>query len=449
MYLEQSPPGYHVDELSGSVTVQCLAEEGIDAHDKRYPLFGTLNYGSPKPPTYMYPAAIWTKIFGYSIASFRSYTAFGAVLTLLGLFLFGRFIKDWRLGLLMVLAASISPWGFQISRIALEGIYALCFMVWGMYFFCCSKKWFSAFTAGVLFSAAMYTYPPTRLHMPLVFLALVFLRYTYSGFSIRYLSICLASWILMTIPLIIGTLNGVYSGRFGIIGIFNEQYLSDIGKTGSMIDLMGIFINNYLKHLNLDFLFFKGDTNYVYSTGHFGLFSWLDIVTCLASFILLMVLFIQIKQKKTSVDPKDGAFMLLVVFGMATAIIPSALTWQDIPHSYRIIGMWPFLMMFSGYILYVGIARWRVVWMPVVFIALFFSSIYFPYYYQKYPKTAYYMFNGYTKDQALNMKTDHDWLGFAFAYRKQNFHLRYYMMNYMQGQDCSSTQAIWRQVYPL
>ncbi len=40
--IDSIPYGYHVDELSDSVTVDCLATEGVDAHNNRLPLFGQL-----------------------------------------------------------------------------------------------------------------------------------------------------------------------------------------------------------------------------------------------------------------------------------------------------------------------------------------------------------------------------------------------------------------------
>jgi len=59
--INKIPYGYHVDEMSGSVALGCMATEGVDAHNVKYPLFADLNYGTPKPPTYLYPALLWAK----------------------------------------------------------------------------------------------------------------------------------------------------------------------------------------------------------------------------------------------------------------------------------------------------------------------------------------------------------------------------------------------------
>ena len=57
------------------------------------------------------------------------------------------------------------------------------------------------------------------------------------------------------------------------------------------------------------------------------------------------------------------------------------------------------------------------------------------------------MFNGFTKDEALRAKTREDWTLFIARYRFQNFHLRYYLMNHLEGQTCSSTQQLWKSIY--
>ena len=70
--LDRIPYGFHVDELAGSVTIGCLTTEGVDAHNVAYPVFSNVNYGTPKPPTYIYPGIVWGKAFGYSVASLRA-----------------------------------------------------------------------------------------------------------------------------------------------------------------------------------------------------------------------------------------------------------------------------------------------------------------------------------------------------------------------------------------
>jgi len=447
--LEQSPPGFHVDELSGAVTVQCLSQEGIDALDNRYPLFADLNYGSPKPPTYIYPAVLWTKLFGYSIFSFRALSGFITVLSIIGLFFLSARLFSIHTAYWVILTASVSPFVFQVSRIALEACLAPCFIIWGIYFFVCSDKYINAVISGVFFCAAMYSYPPARLFIPLLILPLIYLRWNLKQRNFYFIGIVLIALALLSIPLVAGTLNGEYTGRFSKIGIFSEEFLAKLGKSKTVADLTGIFIHNYLKHLNPDFLFFSGDTNYVYSTGHFGLLSWLDSAAFLTGGIFLIFYVIRKVKNKTAVSQSRAGAVIFLTAGIVLSIVPSALTWQDIPHSLRIICIWPFLSLLTGYIVAQLSEKIPPAQYLVIVLVGVFVWIYGKHYFNVYPAQAYWMFNSNTKEEVLNAKTKEDWMKFMVRYRHQNFHLRYYLMNYLKGQNCSSTQKIWKEVHKI
>src|SRR5579863_7387082 len=72
--LDAIPDGFHVDEVGSAVTMQCFSERGCDAELNPWPLFGSMEYGQDKPPTYVYPGILWTKIFGTTVASLRAYS---------------------------------------------------------------------------------------------------------------------------------------------------------------------------------------------------------------------------------------------------------------------------------------------------------------------------------------------------------------------------------------
>src|SRR5471030_1651375 len=82
--LDTIPNGYHVDEVGSAVTVQSFTEMGCDAELKPWPLFGFMEYGQDKPPTYVYPGILWGKIFGTTVASLRAYSSFILMIGILG-----------------------------------------------------------------------------------------------------------------------------------------------------------------------------------------------------------------------------------------------------------------------------------------------------------------------------------------------------------------------------
>ena len=59
-----------------------------------------------------------------------------------------------------------------------------------------------------------------------------------------------------------------------------------------------------------------------------------------------------------------------------------------------------------------------------------------------YPQESKGWFSYWTKEEALNAKTGEDWLKFMVHYKEQDYHFRYYLMNY-HGESCSSSRAKW------
>ena len=94
-----------------------------------------LNYGTPKPPTYIYPAVVWARVFGYSAASLRALSVTVHLLGIVGLFFLARSFFGWRYAFLTMTVASLSPWTWSLSRVAFESLFSVTFLIWGMYFF--------------------------------------------------------------------------------------------------------------------------------------------------------------------------------------------------------------------------------------------------------------------------------------------------------------------------
>ena len=83
--LGYSPPGFYIDEAVGAAEVICLAQTGSDLASLRYPLFAQAS--ALYTPAYLYGELVWTSIFGYKPASFRSLLVFVNILTIAFLYL--------------------------------------------------------------------------------------------------------------------------------------------------------------------------------------------------------------------------------------------------------------------------------------------------------------------------------------------------------------------------
>jgi hypothetical protein len=440
--IDTIPYGYHVDELSDAVTVECLGTEGVDAHNNRYPLFGQLNYGTPKPATYMYPAVLWGKVFNYSVPSLRSLSVWFHFLGIGGLFLLARLLLGSRFALWVVFAAVVSCWLWVSSRVAFESLFAPTFFIWGLYFFFRRQNYLHWAIAGLFFALAMYSYPPMRLQLPLMLVTLFV-------YSLRKMKFSVLLWVVLTLCMVVPLIpmvqqilkGGEIQQRFNSISIAAPEYLKSLGKTNSSKDLLGIFIDNYKQHLSPDFLLFKGDPSLIHSSGHFGILSWLDmaaLILCIGSLLMLLIK----PLRKQSPWAVDAALLLLIIMNIFLGIVPSAFTNSELPNSLRIVGSWPFLCLLTGYFMW-QLERW---WWPLGLAVLLAGVLYFvsfsKMYFGTYQEESKGMFSFWTLDQANAAKTEDDWHKFMLMYRHHDYHFRYYLMHYRKD-TCISTRQKW------
>lgn len=440
--LNDIPYGAQVDELAGAVTVQCLATEGIDAHNRSWPLFSDLNFGTPKPPTYLYPAVLWTKFFGFSIGSFRALTAFFFVLALLGLLFVGRRILDREYGFWALLLGSISPWAWNLSRVSFESLSAVTFIIWGLYYILRPCRYYNLLASGILFSLAMYAYPPVRLQMPLTLAPILLFRYYSGRLTMKGVSIFLIAFFGFSLPLALQLISGNLMTRFNDISIFSKEYLMSIGCKGSWGGLLKLFVGNYLSHFRPDYLFLTGDANYIHSTRHFGILSWADIMGLVSGIcIIVFTIFtrINIKSERAKEVYQLTIFLIICIF---IAIIPAALTNDGLPHSLRTIGAWPFVILLTSSGGWYACRYLKAVLPIGIFIAGIFAYCLLGVYFNDYPKESKGMFGFWAREEALAARTEMDWLRFMYRYRTQDYHFRYYLMN-NKGLGCSKTREMW------
>jgi hypothetical protein len=438
--LDNVPYGFNVDEMAIAVTVTCMETEGVDAHLHPHPVFAQLNYGSPVAPTYTYPGVLWVKLFGHKGESFRGLTAFFNVLTIVGLFFLAQLIIDTPYALLVALTASISPWAWGPSRIGYEATSYATFFIWGMFFFLRAGAWWNTIISALFMACAIYAYSPGRMHIPLI-IAMLFVFYlkenplpkrAWMGFFLALILLC--------IPLAQGILSGQLQGRFNDISIFNDTYLHSLGLSKNFHDLCLVFFHNYLTHFNPQYLFVSGDPLWEHSTQHFGILSWLDILG-----LVSLLFFLVFRSKDTAPHHR---WLLFAAINFFLGIVPASLTNSANHMSLRTIGSYPFLSLLSGYGLWQLCRCWTFSLAATALTGMVFAFLFLRVYFFVYPGESKGWFSFWTKEEALNAKTDEDWIKFMVRYADDDYHFRYYLINYHR-ETCSSSRAKWSKVREL
>ena len=319
--LTTNPAGFYVDESSIAYNAHLIAQTGHDEHGQAWPLYFRA-FGDYKNPVYIYLLAGIFKLTGSSILVARLLSAvlgFAAAL-LIGL-LAWRITKQRLVALVLTMAAILTPWLFELSRVVVEvALYPLLIGMLLLLVHHVSKKegwaWLDALALAFVLALLTYTYSIGRLLGPLLALGLlVFLN------RVRFWSIAKV-WILYglsLLPLLIfqRTHPGALSARYQWITFATPQsgYAEDVLE----------FIKHFLGNINPWKMIVSGDPN------AFQIASVYGAGPVLAAVLLLMLgsLVLLVSRNRFS------AWWRFVLYGLAVSFIPASLT-KDYFHTLRL-----------------------------------------------------------------------------------------------------------------
>ncbi|HEY5958048.1 MAG TPA: hypothetical protein VIV60_15905, partial [Polyangiaceae bacterium] len=420
--LDVSPPGFWMDESWPASHAMCLAETGKNADGVPWPLYSNACGGGHHPLTLLAFDVAWLKFFGTSRAAFRAVAAFWIEVTCLGIFVLARdlaaIVPDTHeraaqakrvFPWLALTAAVISPWGFQFSRVAWEGPLAPAFMVLALMSLLRmrrsslhSYRW--AIACGLFCALSMSTYPPLRATVPLVMAwvgSLLWLAGNSGLFRRQFtkrLTVAAISTFVCLTPTLVMLWKGDINGRMNDVLVSNPTWVRDHrGIYDRNTFIIKTFLDNITAHLQPSYLFIHGDTNPRHSSQLIGELSPLDMLALAISAITLGVIAIRIlRQRSDSVrlEPWNisahsrwfiGIALAAVVCGFF-GVLPSALTYESIPHALRSIGAWPFVALFTAAVLALA---WRVcAWVPpvVALVTAGYSCYFLPAYFHTFDR---------------------------------------------------------------
>jgi 4-amino-4-deoxy-L-arabinose transferase-like glycosyltransferase len=305
-----NPPGYHRDEAALSYNAYSIATTGRDEDGAVLPLFFR-SYGDYKSPLYPYLLAAVFRVSGPHKEVARAFSAIlgAAAVLLLGL-LATRLTGRAVVGVVVVVLAGLTPWLFELGRVALEVatqpllLTLLLIVLHGSWR---RRTWTAreGVLVGVLLGLLLYSYTGNRLLAPLLAAALA----VFAGRERRRWLV--AAWATFAaFLLLLGSYAlrhpGTITARYGATTIARE------GHSHAWVVMQAVA--NWFHDIDPWFWATSGDpAPYVHNGGYGSLFAAVVGLAIVGVFIVLT-------------RKRDDLWWRYVLVATLIAPIPAALT---------------------------------------------------------------------------------------------------------------------------
>jgi hypothetical protein len=444
--LEVWPDGFYIDEGGEAGNFVCLGKTGTSYYGEDMPLYTTGPGGGKLSPVFIYGEALWTRAFGPSITGIRTFVALWNLLGLVGLYCLGRLLAGPRAGWLAALIGAMCPWALINARVAWDQSLEITPLIWGTYFLLRARDRRDYVAAAALLTIATYCYQAMRVQVVVLSVALLAALWRRRSLTWGRLLIFGATAVLLAVPQILFVLSPEGYGRFSYISLFAKNYVAE-NAHGSMLKLLGNFLDNLRLHLSPPFLFVAGDSNLRHSIAGFGQLGYLEALAAVVALPLAAWWWWRRRRDLASLPVLGtGAYSAAAGFGICIAgifsgVLPASLTWDSLPHGLRSAGSWPFFVLTAALVLtaWLSVQR-RTAAVAVVVVGLAFTVCFV----RKLPfirEQSRSWFDAGVVELARSAKDEHDWREFAQRY---NYYARdalaFQMMAY-GPYDCKGAEA--------
>jgi len=335
------PKGLQSDEASFLINSVSIMETAKDEDDKFLPLYLSSLIDS-KPALYSYLQIPFIKVSGATTAASRFPSALIGTFSIL---LFYKLVllifKNQRIALVSALMLAVSPWHIMNSRATQEVILSFALILanliagHNLFYKKLSKKYLLLFLLTAVL--AMYIYHAAKVVLVLFWLGLSFLAF----FEKRKTKLEKKSLLKLAIIILFSFLITAQAAltRFSAIGLINDDLPKALifdyatNSTGSTpllvirafynkpIMYFKYFLETYLAHFDLNYLFTSGGATRRFSVPLHGLFYMFELL------LIPLGIFSLLKKHSKQLLP----WLLFLIISP----IPAALTTEEIPSSIR------------------------------------------------------------------------------------------------------------------
>lgn len=374
--LDNTPSGLHADEASFLLNAKSILATGRDEDGRLLP-FNLNSLIDPKPALYAYLQVPFVCLLGLNTFAARLPAVILGVLSIYLTYIFFKKLNQEKIGFIVLILLSISPWHIVVSRATQEVILSFFFLILALICFFDLLKYQKKKQYLFLFITAflsMYAYHSAKILLPLLILSYLLIIFQQKKITLQVL----IKILMMTfLALLLSFLFQESRTRFASIGIFGsqeplnkifEQTTLATGKAPLL--LLRSFYNKpvayfyqltkeYLQYFSLDFLFLSWGEPKRYLIPNHGLFYLINLP------FLFLGLF-------RSTQRKDKTLLYLFLLFVLLAPLPAALTAQETPSTIRTFSMvLPITYFIAEGLIY--FFSWKKV-RSMVFVILFFSA---------------------------------------------------------------------------
>lgn len=366
--LSYVPPQPSVDEASIGYNAYSILKTGADEYGTKFPIL-LRAYDDFRPALFVYLVVPFVALFDLNVLAIRLPSGILGVLGVLGTYFlvkelipnprkfsirlpFGRF--QFSIAEISTLLLAVSPWHIYLSRLGHEVNASFSFLIFGLLFFFrfLNKDKRNLVLSALFFGLSFDSYQSTKIIVPLLLIALLFLFYKKLIEEKKTVLISALIGLLIIAPTLLFAFDENALVRFKATSLIGNSpaYFEEVAKK-SIEDrqngnIMGIIYNNqkvasvllvsgaYLSHFDPVWLFSnKGDEPF--KSPSIGLLYLFEFPLILISFLFL----------RGSLIPKKN-IIFIIILGLI-AVVPGGIT-TGYPHAMRAYSLLPVPQILGG-----------------------------------------------------------------------------------------------------